>query len=69
MKAFLEGLKVVHTWDKVFPGRQIVLQRGGDFYLNHKFSNPPIEQPLIRTHPRTKKKIVNVNPAFSSHII
>ena len=69
MKAFLEGLKVVHTWDKAFPGRQIVLQRGVEFYLNHKFSNPPIKQPLIRTLPRTKMKIVNVNPAFSSYII
>jgi ABC-type dipeptide/oligopeptide/nickel transport system ATPase component len=28
-----------------------------------------IAQPLVRTHPRTKQKLIYVNPGFTSHII
>ncbi len=69
MKVYLEDLKVVHSWDIGFPGRQIIFNRGGEHYIEHKTANPPIAQPLIRTHPRTGKKIINANPTFASHIV
>ena len=69
MKAYLEDLKVVHSWDMALFGRQGIFQRGGEHYIEHKTANPPIAQPLIRTHPRTGKKIINANSAFASHIV
>jgi taurine dioxygenase len=69
MKNYLDGLKAVHSWDMGLGGRQGILQRGGEHYINHKTSNPPIAQPLVRTHPRTGKKLIYVNPGFTSHIV
>lgn len=69
MKAYLEGLDAVHSWDLGLGGRQLLFQRGKDYYVEHKAANPPIAQPLVRTHPRTGRKIVNANPTFTSHIV
>ena len=69
MKNYLDGLKVVHSWDMGFAGRQIIFKRGGEHYVDRKTHNPPIALPLIRTHPRTGKKIINANPTFTSHIV
>lgn len=69
MKHYLEGLKAVHSWDMGLGGRQAIFQQGGEHYTKRKTANPPIAQPLVRTHPRTKKKLINVNPGFTSHIV
>ena len=69
MKQYLEGLKALHSWDMGLGGRQAIFQQGGDHYTKRKNSNPPIAQPLVRTHPRTKQKLIYVNPGFTSHII
>jgi taurine dioxygenase len=37
--------------------------------MKHKNANPPIAQPLVRTHPRNGKKLIYVNPGFTSHIV
>jgi taurine dioxygenase len=69
MKKYLDGLKAVHSWDMGLGGRQGIFRRGGDHYIKRKTSNPPIAQPLVRTHPRTGKKLIYVNPGFTSHIV
>lgn len=69
MKAYLDGLSAVHTWDRNLAGRQAILRQGEKRFIEHKTGNPPIEQPLIRTHPRTGKKLINVNPTFTNHIV
>ena len=69
MKSYLEGLEAVHSWDLLLDGRTQFLARSGDAFLNHKAKNPPISQPVIRTHPRTGKKILNVDPTFTNHIV
>ena len=69
MKSYLEGLEAVHSWDLLLDGRTQFLARSGEAFLNHKSKNPPIPQPVIRTHPRTGKKILNVNPTFTNHIV
>lgn len=69
MKSYLEGLEAIHSWDLLLPGRTQFLARSGEAFLEHKRQNPPIPQPVIRSHPRTGKKILNVNPTFTHHIL
>jgi taurine dioxygenase len=69
MKTYLEGLEAVHSWDLLLAGRQQLLERGGDKLVEHKTNNPPIAQPMVRTHPLSGKKILNVNPTFTHHIV
>ena len=69
MKNYLEGLKAIHSWDLGLNGRRIIFGRGGDHYNDRMTKNPPMEHPVIRTHPRTGRKTINVNQAFTSHII
>ena len=68
MKKFLSKLKAVHsivktiTHDELLDGN--ALKRFN--VMNEKL--PPIEHPVIRTHPETGKKLIYVNEIFTSHI-
>ena len=68
MKKYLDGLSAIHSWDMGLGGRQEILKKGVEHYMKHKNANPPIAQPLVRTHPRNGKKLIYVNPGFTSHI-
>tara|TARA_B100001013_G_scaffold150097_1_gene89150 strand:- start:885 stop:1733 length:849 start_codon:yes stop_codon:yes gene_type:complete len=69
MKTYLNDLTAVHSWDMGFGGREIIFKRGQEIYVNHKSSNPPVEHPVIRTHPLSGRKLIYVNSTFTSHIV
>jgi alpha-ketoglutarate-dependent taurine dioxygenase len=61
-KARLDGLIAVHDIARVFASR---LNKKPE-ELHDKY--PPMEHPVVRTHPDTKQRVVYVNGAFTSHI-
>lgn len=68
MRAFFEGLRGVHDILRGFPlpadateEQRAASRRGAEKY-------PPIEHPMVRTHPVTGEKALFVNEAFTSHI-
>jgi taurine dioxygenase len=62
MQRFVSGLTAVHDIARVFAGR---LGKSAE-ELHVKF--PPMEHPVVRTHPETGQQCLYVNTAFTSHI-
>jgi len=62
MKARIDGLTGIHRYG----------YRGGGAITNlneeQKKKTPDVEHPVVRTHPRTGKKILYVNPGFTMSI-
>ena len=71
MKTYLEGLTAVH--DLVAQLRAVTRQRSIEIEapsgkMPSPAQLPTAVHPVIRTHPATGKKILYVNPTFTSHI-
>lgn len=68
MQAFLQPLNAVNDFRHGF--RESLAEPGGAARLAPAIAeNPPIEHPLIRTHPETGRKGIYVNALFTTHIV
>ena len=67
MQSFLDGLVAVHDFS--FGFKESLAEEGGRERLADMVrDNPPVEHPVIRTHPVSGKKCVYVNSLFTTHI-
>lgn len=68
MQAFLQELTAVHDFSHGF--RESLEEPGGRERLSQALvDNPPVEHPVVRTHPETGKKLLFVNELFTTHIL
>ena len=67
MKAFLDGLTAIHDFS--FGFKESLAEPGGEARLAEMVrDNPPVEHPVIRTHPLSGKKGLFVNSLFTMAI-
>lgn len=68
MQQFLSGLTAVHDFSYGF--KESLAEPGGRERLAQAvIDNPPVEHPVIRTHPESGKKVIFVNELFTTHIV
>jgi taurine dioxygenase len=68
LKDMLEGLTAVHSFEHGF--RESLAQPDGRERLAQALAdNPPVEHPVVRTHPESGRKLLFVNELFTTHIV
>jgi len=68
MQDFLRNLSAVHDFSHGF--RESLEEQGGRERLARAVAdNPPVEHPVIRTHPENGRRLIFVNELFTTHIV
>ncbi|RMF96951.1 MAG: taurine dioxygenase [Gammaproteobacteria bacterium] len=67
MRAFLDRLTAIHDLVETM-GPGVLKQYGPERWQAFRDRTPPVEHPVVRTHPETGRKSLFVNPLMTSRI-
>ena len=67
MQEFLQGLTAIHDLVETM-GPGVLKQYGPERWQNFREGTPPVEHPVVRTHPETKEKSLFVNQLMTYKI-
>jgi taurine dioxygenase len=67
MRAFLDGLTAIHDLVEIM-GPGILKQYGAQRWQAFRDRTPPVEHPVVRTHPETGRRCLYVNPLMTSAV-
>jgi len=68
MQNFLGGLRAIHDYSHAYDTYFAHLKERPPLTPEQRAKTPPVEHPMIRTHPVTKRKALYVNPGFTTGI-
>jgi len=69
LQAYLETLEAVHSFEPSgWPEALLAQENGEALYAKARADNLPVVHPVVRKHPATGKKILYVNPDFTTKI-
>ena len=69
MQKFLGGLKAVHDYSNAYDKYFAHLKERPPLTPGQRAKTPPVEHPMVRTHPVTGRKALYVNPGFTTGIV
>jgi len=69
MKQFIGGLQAVHDYSHAYDTYFAHLKERPPLTPEQRAKTPPVEQPMVRTHPVTGRKALYVNPGFTKGIV
>ncbi len=69
MQGFIGGLKAVHDYSHAYDTYFAHLKERPPLTPEQRAKTPPVEQPMVRTHPVTRRKALYVNPGFTTGIV
>jgi taurine dioxygenase len=68
MRKFLDSMTAIHYIAVSMPADFLEQKWAGQQVTRFQKATPPVEHPVIRTHPETGRKCIFVNRNFTSHI-
>ena len=69
MQNFLGGLRAIHDYSHAYDTYFAHLKERPPLTPEQRAKTPPVEHPMIRTHPVTQRKALYVNPGFTTGIV
>ena len=69
MKEIIQDMTAVHDVTKTYRTKELQQEGGAERYWNTFQKAPPVEQPLVKVHPETGKKLLYVSQLTTTHIV